>query len=77
MKASEARRLANETNTNATKSQYSSIMGLINKAVNAGEYEVHWYEAMNSAVKDKLREEGYTVGNTQMDRNETITKISW
>lgn len=50
----------------------------IKKAVQKGEFEVWMYEKEISArARLDLKEKGYKVGETQFDRNEILTKISW
>ena len=50
----------------------------IKKAVRDGNLEVWMYQKEISAkAKLDLQSQGYKVGETQFDRNEVLTKISW
>lgn len=78
MTAQEARDRANAKHTSDTNSQFSKIMSQINKAVADGKLEVWIYEcSIKEPVREKLKTLGYTVGATQSDRNESMTKIEW
>lgn len=78
MHATLARRKATDFNTKEIDSQFSVIMKMIEGAVNKGEYECYVYNVpIKQSVKEKLESLGYTIGKTESDRNETLTKISW
>jgi hypothetical protein len=78
MTAAEARKNATDKHLNAKDSQYNTIIGMIRDAANKGEYEVWVYNtSILQPVREKLTTDGFLVGPTQSDRNETLTKISW
>ena len=78
MRAKEARKLAYDTNTNETNSQYSKIIDKITLRAQKGDYNMMWYESFNADVREKLVNNGYTVGGTSYDqRDGSTTKISW
>jgi hypothetical protein len=77
MNAKEAKQKALAVNTEAENSQYAKIILMISNAVSRGEYEMWFYENIKEDVKNKLVEQGYDVGKTQFERNETMTKIKW
>lgn len=78
MTAAEARIKAIEKLTSDDDSQYATIKGMIGMAVNKGELECWVYNTpINPEVRSKLYLEGYGVGPTQSDRNESLTKITW
>jgi hypothetical protein len=77
MKAADARRLALTKNISQSDSQYANIIDVVSKAARKGNYEMWWYENMNDDVRTKLTQDGFTVGQAQFDRNETLIKIEW
>lgn len=78
MTAAEARSKATEVNTKENNSQYATIKEMIATEVNKGETECWIYNIpIKSDVREKLISEGFFVGPTQSDRNETMTKIKW
>ena len=77
MKASEARQRAYEVNTNTDSGQLNEILSAIQKTADKGEYELWYYKSVRKDVRLKLIALGYSVGLTQSDRNESMTKISF
>ena len=77
MNAKQAKEKALEVNTQNDLLQYAQIILMISNAANKGEYEIWYYESIKADVKEKLISDGYNVGKTQFERNETMTKISW
>jgi len=77
MNAKQAKEKALAVNTDNGNSQYAQIVLMISNAANKGEYEMWFYENIKADVREKLISEGYNVGKTQFERNETMTKISW
>jgi hypothetical protein len=78
MTASEAKQKADNKNITNKDSQYNIIVSMIREASNKGEYEVWVYNtAILQPVREILVSNGFLVGPTQSDRNETLTKISW
>ena len=78
MNATEARKAATDKHITAKDSQYEIIQGMIREASNKGEYEVWVYNtAILKPVREKLESDGFLVGDTISDRNESLTKISW
>ena len=78
MKAIEARQIAVHFNTNETNSQYADIIKKIEIAAKKGEFNMYWYTSFNTGVKQKLIDNGYTVGNTNHDQRDGYsTQISW
>lgn len=74
MNAKEARKVAMQSST----SDYHAIMELIEKAAGNKKLEVWYYNhVIEKPTRDLLIEEGFTVGETQFDRNDMLTKISW
>lgn len=76
MNAKEAREKAKQSNV-ANGSQYSEIIKLISEASTKGEYSMFYYHSINADVRQKLTEDGYEVGKTGFDRNESLTQIKW
>ena len=77
MNAKQAKEKAFAANTENGSSQYAQIILMISNAANKGEYEMWFYENIKSDVREKLISDGYNVGKTQHERNETMTKIGW
>jgi hypothetical protein len=77
MNAIQARQKALAVNTENGSNQYAQIISMISNAANKGMYEMWFFEKIKSDVREKLKIEGYDVGRTQCERNETMTKISW
>lgn len=78
MNAGEARKIATDKNITAKDSQYNIIIGMIRDASAKGKYEVWVYNTrILEPVRKKLLADGFLVGPTESDRNETSTKISW
>lgn len=78
MKASEARKLADKVNVDLSSGQLSQIILLIQKEATEGGYSVWYYEKqITDKVRQTLSDMGYTVGRTQYERDEMLTKISW
>jgi hypothetical protein len=77
MKASEARNRALQVNTDSKNSQFAKIILEIEHAVSQGKYEIWFYDTILDDVRKKLTEFGYLVAETQFERNETMTKITW
>ena len=77
MNAKQAKEKALEVNTQNDLLQYAQIILMISNAANKGEYEIWYYESIKADVKEKLISDGYNVGKTQFEINETMTKISW
>jgi len=77
MDAKEARSKAQNFNTSANNGEFDRVLNKIKKAVNVGKYEIYIYDVIKDDVRNKLTEMGYLVGNTEFDRNESLTKISW
>lgn len=73
MTAQEARQNAKEYNTG----QLEPIMSIIKKSAEKGEFFIWYYESLKKGTREGLEYLGYTVGPTQFERNETLTKISW
>lgn len=74
MKANEARELALKT---VGDKQYPEIIREIVSASKKGNLECWIYYPFSEDVRNRLTEDGYSVGNTQFDRNEHLTKIEW
>ena len=74
MKASEARQIALSKLDNI---QYPQVIAEITTKSNKGELECWIYYEINSETRKKLIEDGFSVGETQFDRNEYLTKIEW
>lgn len=74
MKASEAKKLSLDSTKD---SQLPKIYKEIKEAAQRGEVSIWWYDDINDRVRAALKEDGYKVGKTQFDRNETLTQISW
>lgn len=74
MKASELKKIADNASLN---SDYRRIMEQIKAIAEKGKYECWVYENISDIVRDQLKKDGYEVGETQFDRNDTLTKISW
>jgi len=78
MTAAEARLKAIEVNTKDNDSQYSTIKDMISSAVGKGELDCWIYNLpIKTEVREKLIAEGYMVGPTLSERNETMTQIKW
>lgn len=78
MTAAEARKKATEVLTNDVNSEYKIIKDMIMEHAGKGEYECWIYNtSIKSEVRVKLIAEGYKIGPTQSDRNESLTKINW
>lgn len=78
MTAAEARKVATDQNTNEINSQWSTIIDMIKQEAGKGKYEVWVYNTpILSVVREKLLTNGYKVGPTQTEQNETMTKIVW
>lgn len=78
MTAAEARATALEITNRDDSSQYTAIKKLIMQEASNGNLDCWVYNIpIRPAVKDKLEDEGYTVGPNESDRGETMTKIKW
>lgn len=77
MDAKEARSKAQNFNISANNGEFDRVLNKIKKAVSVGKYEIYIYDVIKEDVRNKLTEMGYLVGNTEFDRNESLTKISW
>lgn len=77
MIADQLKQKATDFLTNDTDSQYAEILELCDKEAGKGEFEMWYYKNIKAAVREKLESEGIKVGETQFERNETLTKISW
>lgn len=78
MTAVEARQKATDVLTNDVNSEYTIVKAMISEHASKGEYECWIYNtSIKTEVRVKLIAEGYRVGPTQTDRNETSTKITW
>ena len=77
MDAKEARSKAQEINQSSNNGEFNRIINAIKRAANVGKYEIYIYEIIKEDVRKKLTEMGYLVGNTEFDRQESLTKISW
>lgn len=75
MKATEARQIAR--NANPAGNQLMKILATISKFAKLGKFECWIYEPVTPDNKKALEEMGYQVGETQFDRHETLTKVSW
>jgi hypothetical protein len=74
MKADEARQIAKSSNIGSAMQE---IKGLIKSTAEKGEYSAWYYGLVKDDVRKALQMDGYTVGETQFERNEHMTKISW
>lgn len=78
MNAAEARQKATAIVTNEVDSQYAIIKKMISEAVGKGDFDCWIYNIpIKPEVRVKLIQEGYGIGPTQSDRNETLTQIKW
>lgn len=77
MTAQESREKAFKHNTESNTGQLLKIQNAISKAVQNGEYSCYVYESLREDVRKKLVSDGFIVGQTQFDRNESMTLISW
>jgi len=77
MTAQEAREKSKRNNLVEQGSQYLEIQDLINKATTKGLYEIWYYKVLIKDVRDKLKEEGFVVSDTQFERDGPMTKIVW
>lgn len=59
------------------KKDFNEIISLITTAAESGKYEMWYNNVITDPVRKMLHAEGYIVGKTITDRNETLTKISW
>lgn len=74
MTAEEARKKAISS---VIQFEYNNVMHIVEQAASRGEMFVWFNGFISTNVVEKLKNDGYKVGNSQMDRNEVITKISW
>jgi diphthamide synthase (EF-2-diphthine--ammonia ligase) len=78
MNAAQARKKATEIDNRDTDDRYVAIKAIIQIAVEKGEFSCYVYDVpIKKVVQKKLEAEGYKVGPSENDRNETLTKISW
>ena len=77
MTAKEARDKALAINKAESIQQYRDVMKSINSAINNGDYECWAYSKISQDLRTKLEMDGYTIGQTQSDRDGLATKISW
>lgn len=77
MNAQEARAKADLINTQSSNSQYARAKERIDSYTNDGKYQCWFYEEMLDAVRLKLSQEGYTVGNNICDRDGWMVQIQW
>lgn len=75
MKADQMRKISDKFHNE--NNSVHGIIAVINDAAEKGEYECWYYETITLSQRQKLTELGYSVGQTQFDRNETLTKIKW
>jgi hypothetical protein len=75
MKASEARRLSKDIEN--ISGFYKKAMKQIKDATSNGLFECWVYDEFPDELRKRLVKDGYKVGKTQFDRNDTLTKISW
>lgn len=73
MKATEARDLALKKGSTQLKQILKSIKEFSIK----GEFSFWFYENLEVSTRKDLKNLGYEVGETQFERNEYLTKISW
>lgn len=78
MNAAQARKKATEISSRDTDDRYVAIKAMIQIAVEKGELSCCVYnKPIKKEVKKKLESEGYEIGPTETDRNETFTLIKW
>lgn len=77
MNAQQARDKAYEINTAECNSQYAEIQKLIQVSASKGEYSFTFCENIRDDVKLKLKSEGFIIGETELDRDGSYTRIAW
>lgn len=70
----EARELALKK---AVEEQYTDIINHIVSESKQGHLECFIYYIISDETRRLLTEDGYSVGKTQFERNESLTKIEW
>lgn len=73
MNAQQAREIAEDKLNKPLK----EVLSLITSKAKIGEFQMWWYKDMPETLRQSLRDLGYTVGETQFDRNDKLTLISW
>ena len=64
-------------NANRDISGYNKIQNSIHEAAQKGEYSIWWYADIDKYAREQLTLDGFKVGETRHDRNESLTEISW
>ena len=77
MNAKEAKERSLAAKRAKTENLYAKAKEAIEKAVNLGNFKTWVYGSFPQDVKDRLIKEGYKVGEVQIDREESVTPISW
>lgn len=78
MTAAQARKKAMEISKQDTDDRYTAIKAMIQQAVEKGELSCYVYNIpIKKEVKKMLEAQGYEVGPTEQDHNETYTIINW
>ena len=78
MNAKEAWEVAIDVINNKSKNQYTYIKNNIQIAAEKGEFFITWSANLYEDVKQKLKEEGFTIGPSFIHNpTESIIDISW
>lgn len=54
-----------------------TILNRIEREAKKGSTEMWWYANISTECREKLTELGFSVGETQFDRNEVLILIKW
>lgn len=78
MKASEARKTAIEVSNSAQTEEYNEIIECIIRYCKQGDLSIHYYDRISYAVRERLKDDGYTFSDEQDNQREGYSiKISW
>ena len=77
MSASEAKKLSNEKQTMRLAEAREKVRNEIQKAVNAGDYDVTLSYHLRDEIKKELEQLGYKVKRDTYNIYNNITTISW
>lgn len=77
MKASEAREVASNINSERIRNEYDIIKQAIRKNAHNGKFSIVYDGSLLNENKARLIEEGYIVKNFQSGINEYSYEISW
>ena len=77
MDAIEASKRATIIKFEKTQGQYEEIKAFIERAVEHGQFECHYYQSILEGVEDRLRDEGFDVSSFPGRNGEVLITITW